>query len=75
MIDFELEPSVLNRLKMYHAVAEHMMRPISHDCDEHEHTKPTQFYEAMWSASAGADVQVGNDKSRKAETPAEGAAP
>ena len=54
MIDFELEPQILSRLQMFHAVSEHMMRPISRDCDEHEHTKPTQFYESMWSASATA---------------------
>ncbi|MGA7870464.1 MAG: acyl-CoA dehydrogenase family protein [Candidatus Binatus sp.] len=71
MIDFELEPQILSRLQMYHAVSEHMMRPISRDCDEHEHTKPTQFYESMWSASAAADVQVGVDRSKKAD----GAAP
>jgi len=63
MIDFELEPSVLNRLKMYRAVSEHMMRPISREYDEREHEKPTQFYESMWSASAMADVQVGDNKS------------
>jgi acyl-CoA dehydrogenase len=75
MIDFELEPSIFTRLKMYHAVSEQMMRPISRDCDEHEHSKPTQFYEAMWSASAAADVQVGNDRSKKPESSAEGAPP
>ena len=62
MIDFELEPSVINRLKMYRAVSEHMMRPISREYDEKEHEKPTQFYESMWSASAMADVQVGDNK-------------
>jgi acyl-CoA dehydrogenase len=62
MIDFELEPSVINRLKMYRAVSEHMMRPISREYDEREHEKPTQFYESMWSASAMADVQVGDNK-------------
>src|SRR5216684_6289080 len=67
MIDFELEPQILSRLQMFHAVSEHMMRPISRDCDEHEHTKPTQFYESMWSASAAADIQVGNDRSKKAD--------
>ena len=67
MIDFELEPQILSRLQMYHAVSEHMMRPISRDCDEHEHTKPTQFYESMWQASAAADIQVGNDRSKKAD--------
>ena len=67
MIDFELEPQILSRLQMYHAVSEHMMRPISRDCDEHEHTKPTQFYDSMWSASAAADIQVGNDRSKKGD--------
>ena len=62
MIDFELEPSVINRLKMYRAVSEHMMRPISREYDEKEHEKPTQFYESMWSASAMAEVQVGDNK-------------
>ncbi len=67
MIDFELEPQMLNQLKMYHAVSEHMMRPISRECDEHEHQKPTQFYESMWSASAATSIQVGHDKSKAAE--------
>ena len=69
MIDFELEPQVPSRLQMYHAVSEHMMRPISRECDEHEHVKPTKFYESMWSASA-ADIQVGNDKSKKSDASA-----
>jgi acyl-CoA dehydrogenase len=51
MIDFEFEPQVLNQLRMYHAVAEQMMRPISREYDEHEHQKPWQFFETMWSAS------------------------
>ena len=67
MIDFELEPQILSRLQMFHAVSEHMMRPISRDCDEHEHTKPTEFYDSMWQASAAADIQVGNDRSKKAD--------
>ncbi len=62
MIDFEIDPNVINRLKMYRAVSEHMMRPISRECDEHEHEKPWKFYESMWSASAMADVQVGDNK-------------
>jgi acyl-CoA dehydrogenase len=71
MIDFELEPSVINRLKMYRSVSEHMMRPISREYDEREHEKPTQFYESMWSASAMADVQIGDNKSeKKSETSA-----
>src|SRR5258708_36073940 len=65
MIDLELDPSVINRLKMYRAVSEHMMRPISREYDEREHEKPTQFYESIWSASAMYDVQVGDNKSAK----------
>ena len=37
MIDFEFEPAVRAQLKMYHAVAENMMRPISREYDEREH--------------------------------------
>src|SRR5712692_1420847 len=51
MIDFEFEPQVLNQLKMYHEIAEQMMRPISRDYDEREHEKPWDFFNAMWSAS------------------------
>ncbi len=65
MIDFELEPTVINRLKMYHGVSEHMMRPISREYDEREHEKPTQFFEMMWQASAMSDVQVGDNKAEK----------
>jgi acyl-CoA dehydrogenase len=53
MIDFEVEPAVRAQLVMYHAVAEDMMRPISRECDEREHEKPWQFFEAMWSAAQG----------------------
>ena len=67
MIDFELEPQVAKRLKMYRMVSEHMMRPISRECDENEHVKPTQFYESMWSASAMAEVQVGNEKAKSGD--------
>ena len=52
MIDFELEPQILTRLRMYQAVSEHMMRPISRDYDEHVHAMPSQFCDSMWSASA-----------------------
>jgi acyl-CoA dehydrogenase len=51
MIDFELEPQVLNQIRMYHMVADQMMRPISRQYDENEHEEPRQFWDAMWSAS------------------------
>src|SRR6266851_5502040 len=50
-MEFEFEPAVRAQLKMYHAIAENMMRPISREYDEREHEKPWQFFEAMWSTS------------------------
>lgn len=51
MIDFEFEPQVLNQTRMYHTVAEQMMRPISREYDEREHEHPWEFWRTMWSAS------------------------
>ncbi|HKN00155.1 MAG TPA: acyl-CoA dehydrogenase family protein [Candidatus Binataceae bacterium] len=59
MIDFELEPQVVNRLKMYRMVAENVMRPISREYDEREHEEPWQFFETMWAASTLNDMQPG----------------
>ena len=67
MIDFEFEPQVKAQLKMYHAVAEGMMRPISRDFDEREHEKPWQFYEAMWSASQNLGPAAAPEKSSSPE--------
>src|SRR5215471_11497881 len=53
MIDFELEPQVVNLLDVYHASAEHAMRPISRHYDENEHEEPWQFWEATWALSHG----------------------
>ncbi len=59
MIDFELEPQVVQRVKMYHMLADQVMRPISREYDEREHEDPEQFFQTMWSASAMADVELG----------------
>ncbi|HYA35001.1 MAG TPA: hypothetical protein VEF03_05245, partial [Candidatus Binataceae bacterium] len=72
MIDFELEPSTAQRVGMYHMVAEQMMRPISRECDENEHHRPDQFIQAMWSASAQADVTIGEGRAKKAEKASRG---
>src|SRR6266852_6213177 len=61
MIDFEFEPQVLNQLKIYHAIAERMMRPISRDYDEREHEKPWDFFNAMWSASTNVQASPQGD--------------
>ena len=65
MIDFELEPQVIERLKMYHMVAENVMRPISREYDEREHEDPDQFFQTMWQAQSLADVAPGGDKKTK----------
>lgn len=51
MIDFELEPQVVNMLDAYRASAQQVMRPISRYYDEYEHEEPWQFWEAMWQIS------------------------
>jgi len=72
MIDFEFEPHVKAQLKMYHAVAEGLMRPISREYDEREHEKPWQFYETMWAAAqnlgpGAAPEKSSSEKSEKGE--------
>jgi acyl-CoA dehydrogenase len=51
MIDFELEPPLVNWLGTYHATAEQIIRPISRQYDENEHEEPWQFWQATWAAS------------------------
>ena len=68
MIDFELEPQMPNRLEdVPRGCREHMMRPISREYDEREHEKPDPILRAMWAASAAADVQPGDDRSKRTE--------
>src|ERR1700674_4066183 len=62
MIDFELEPQIVGRLQMYHAVAEQMVRPISREYDEREHEHPTQFWETMWASSRESDIMPGSGR-------------
>jgi acyl-CoA dehydrogenase len=69
MIDFELSDSTCNARKMTHMVAEQMMRPISRHCDEHEHEKPWDFINTMWSVSKSTSMTGsstdGKDKEAK----------
>lgn len=67
MIDFELEPQIVDQIKMYHAAAEQMMRPISREYDEHEHSEPRQFWDAMWSASKSLNPATQRKKSDSAD--------
>lgn len=50
MIDFEFEPAMLRRRELFHSIAEQMMRPISRQYDETEHSRPAQFQQSMWDA-------------------------
>ncbi len=50
-MNFELSKSAKARKEMFHAIAENMMRPISHQYDEFEHTEPDEFFQMMWQAS------------------------
>ncbi len=65
MIDFEIEPSVVNRVKMFHMVAEQVMRPISREYDEKEHAEPEQFFQTMWAANAMAGSALRSGQKRK----------
>ena len=64
MIDFELEPQTAERARLYHAVAEQMMRPISREYDEREHEKPWDFFRAMWAATHQAEPRLGSGAER-----------
>src|SRR5271170_3754144 len=69
MIDFEIEPSVLKRVKMFHMVADSVMRPISREYDEKEHEEPEQYFKTMWAANAMADSSL--ELAKKKESPKE----
>ena len=50
-MDFSLSEAALMRRQMLRMVAEQLMRPISRQFDEEEHTEPLDFFNAMWMAS------------------------
>jgi acyl-CoA dehydrogenase len=65
MIDFEFEPQVVNQTRMYHSVAEQMMRPLSREYDEREHEHPWDFWRAMWAASRNLGPAADSGKADK----------
>jgi acyl-CoA dehydrogenase len=66
MIDFELQPEIVNAKNMIHMLAENAMRPISREYDEREHEKPWDFLNLMWSASQTSNpVTFGEGKAKK----------
>ncbi len=56
MIDFELSPGIQNMRQMLRALGEGMMRPVSRQFDEEEHTIPWDFINVIWQAMAGGDA-------------------
>jgi acyl-CoA dehydrogenase len=72
MIDFEIEPAVVNRVKMFHMVAEQVMRPISREYDEKEHAEPEQFFQTMWAANAMAGSALEQPKKKDGPDKKEG---
>ena len=70
MIDFELQPEIVNAKNMIHVLAEQAMRPISREYDEREHEKPWDFLNMMWSASQSSNpVTFGEGKAKKEAAP------
>ena len=70
MIDFELQPEIVNTRSMIHMLAEQAMRPISREYDEREHEKPWDFLKMMWSASQSASpVSFGEGRKKDKEGP------
>ncbi len=52
-MDFSLSKAAKQRIKMARMAAEGMMRPISRQFDEEEHTDPWDFFNMMWDVSKG----------------------
>ena len=78
-MDFSLSEAATTRAQMIRMVAEGLMRPISRQYDEEEHTEPWEFFNTMWEASRSnrdtasmtgespeaADAKTGGDDKRK----------
>jgi acyl-CoA dehydrogenase len=62
MIDFEIDSDLQQRLDTYRMVAQQIMRPISREYDEHEHARPLQFYDMMWTGSRQNGLDIGPEK-------------
>ena len=76
-MDFSLSEAAKNRRAMMRMVAEGMMRPISRQFDEEEHTEPWEFFNTMWMASrdnrdatsiGGESKRAGDDKQPREST-------
>jgi len=65
-MDFSLSEAAKNRRTMMRMVAEGVMRPLSRQFDEEEHTEPWEFFNTMWMASRGnrEATSIGGDSKR-----------
>jgi len=72
-MDFSLSEAALQRRELIHAVAENMMRPISREFDENEHSDAWDFFNTMWefSSASPSDAQISDDGSSKKKGPSE----
>ncbi len=66
-MDFSLSEAAKARRNMMRMVAEGMMRPISRQYDEQEHTEPWDFFNTMWEASRANQeaASIGEDGDKK----------
>lgn len=75
-MNFEHSDEAKERAMMTHMVAEGMMRPISRQFDEEEHTDPWEFFNSMWEVSKGnrqaTGLGGGKSKKDKSDKPSEG---
>jgi len=72
-MDFSLSKAAQGRIAMARMAAEGLMRPISRQFDEEEHTDPWDFFNTMWEASkANAEATgLGGKKAHDKKGPSE----
>ncbi len=72
-MDFSLSEAALQRRELLHAVAENMMRPISREFDDKEHSNAWDFFNTMWefSSASPSDAQISDNGESKKKGPSE----
>jgi len=72
-MDFSLSEAALQRRELIHAVAENMMRPISREFDDNEHSDAWDFFNTMWefTSASPSDAQMTGDPGSKKKGPSE----
>lgn len=72
-MDFSLSEAALQRRELIHAVAENMMRPISREFDDKEHSDAWDFFNTMWefSSASPSDAQISDNGGSKKKGPSE----